>query len=197
VSELSGKASIKVKAEEFGIGGSATLAKDSAFLRKIKSMEKRGYSFELADASLELLMRGANGENLDFFEFESFRVISDKSEKNETLTEATVKLKINGKRFIATGEGNGPVNALDNALRKAISSFYPEVDEIELSDYKVRVLDESKGTDSTTRVIIESSDSKNVWGTTGVSDNIIEASFNALMDSIIYKLVHNESIRKK
>lgn len=187
VSELSGRASLKAKAQELGIeldGDSVTSALDT-----IKGMENEGYSFEVADASLALLLREQKGEPVRHFALESFRVIADKREDGRVMTEATIKIHVGDERFIATGEGNGPVNALDTALRRAITRFYPEIAAIELTDYKVRVLDESLGTDAVTRVLIESSDGTGSWGTVGVSENVIEASWDALVDAIEYGLL--------
>jgi len=187
VSELAGRASLAAKARELGVemdDGTATRA-----LGDIKALENEGYSFEVADASLSLLLREEKGEPVRHFALESFRVIADKREDGRVMTEATIKIHVGAERFIATGEGNGPVNALDNALRMAITRFYPEIEAIELTDYKVRVLDESLGTDAVTRVLIESSDGHGSWGTVGVSENVIEASWNALVDAIEYGLL--------
>jgi 2-isopropylmalate synthase len=125
-----------------------------------------------------------------FFALESFRCIMEKREDGRVMTEATIKVHVSGHRFIATAEGNGPVNALDRALRLAIEKFYPSLSAIELSDFKVRVLDETKGTGAVTRVLIESEDGEKSWGTVGVSENIIEASWEALVDSIEFGLAH-------
>ncbi len=187
VSELSGKASILAKCQEFGIDPTDALdAKE--LLNLVKNMESKGYSFELADASLELMFRRALGQDISIFKLESYRVITDRREDSEALTEATIKIHVGDDRFIATGEGNGPVNALDVALRQAITKFYPEVQDISLTDFKVRVLDESSGTDAITRVIIESRCGSKSWVTIGVDGNIIEASWKALVDSLAYGL---------
>lgn len=188
VSELAGKASLVSKAAEFGVdlAGDDTLARET--LNEIKALENDGYSFEVADASLALLLMRKKGMAPVHFKLESFRVIAEKREDGRVMTEATIKIHVGDKRFVATGEGNGPVNALDIALRMAITEFYPEIEEIELSDFKVRVLDESLGTDAVTRVAIESGDGESSWGTVGVSENIIEASWYALVDSIEYGL---------
>jgi 2-isopropylmalate synthase len=188
VSELAGRASLVSKAAELGVDLSEEPELASELLGDIKSLESGGYSFEVADASLALLLNRKKGLAPVHFRLESFRVIAEKREDGRIMTEATIKIHVGNQRFVATGEGNGPVNALDVALRMAITQFYPEVSEIELTDFKVRVLDESLGTDAITRVAIESSDGKSIWGTVGVSENIIEASWNALIDSIEYGL---------
>jgi 2-isopropylmalate synthase len=190
VSELAGRASLAMKAKELGIdlAGDPALVED--VLDTVKELEHEGYSFEAADASLEILLRKKTGAYRPLFILESFRCIMEKREDGRVMTEATVKLFVDGQRFVATGEGNGPVNALDRALRLAIGSFYPALEGIELTDFKVRVLDEKKGTDAVTRVLIVSDDGTESWGTVGVSENIIEASWEALVDSIEYGLTH-------
>jgi 2-isopropylmalate synthase len=190
VSELAGRASLTMKAREMGIdlsGDPATVAK---VLDGIKELEHKGYSFETADASLEIMLKKELGTYEPFFRLESFRCIMEKREDGRVMTEATIKVHVGGHRFIATAEGNGPVNALDRALRLAIERFYPGLAAIELTDFKVRVLDETKGTGAVTRVLIESADGEKSWGTVGVSENIIEASWEALVDSIEYGLAH-------
>ena len=188
VSELAGRASLVMKAEELGIdvGGGSDLV--DRVLSQVKEKEHRGYSFEAADGSLEILLHREKGDWEPFFKLESFRVIAEKREDGRVVTEATIKVHVQGHRFIATAEGNGPVNALDRAVRIAIQRFYPDLDAIELTDFKVRVLDEKKGTGAVTRVLIESHDGVKSWGTVGVSENIIEASWEALVDSIEFGL---------
>lgn len=190
VSELAGKASLMLKADEMGIDLGADPETASKVLDGIKELEYRGYTFEAADASLEIMLRKETGTYEPFFRLESFRVIAEKREDGRVVTEATIKVHVAGERFIATAEGNGPVNALDSALRMAIGGYYPHLAEIELSDFKVRVLDEKKGTGAVTRVLIVSDDGTKDWGTVGVSENIIEASWEALVDSIEYGLSH-------
>ena len=190
VSELAGRASLTMKAAELGIdltGDQATAAK---VLDGIKELEHRGYSFETADATLEVMLKKELGTYEPFFTLESFRCLMEKREDGRVMTEATVKVHVGGHRYIATAEGNGPVNALDGALRIAIGRFYPALDDIELTDFKVRVLDEKKGTGAVTRVLIESGDGEKSWGTVGVSENIIEASWEALVDSVEFGLAH-------
>ncbi|MGQ0668639.1 MAG: citramalate synthase [Actinomycetota bacterium] len=187
-SDLGGKATLLMKAAEFGFD-----LHDAAIprlLAELKEREARGYTFEVADASLELLMRRNDGWEQPFFEVESFRVHVEQRGKDPALAEATVKVRTNGDRHIATAEGHGPVGALDNALRKALANQYPELDEMTLEDYRVRVLDENIGTGATVRVLIDTSNGQREWTTVGVSDNIIEASWEALTDSLLYGLLH-------
>jgi 2-isopropylmalate synthase len=182
VGELSGKNSIRAKAAELGIeAGDAT-----EILSAIKRREYEGYHYEAADASLALLIGRTAGEDRPLFELETFRIISEKRADGLTTTEATIKLLVKGQRVISTAEGNGPVNALDRALREAIGPHYPELQEIHLSNYKVRILDEHRATAATTRVLIDSTDGKRVWGAVGVGENIIEASWQALVDGLEY-----------
>jgi 2-isopropylmalate synthase len=189
VSELSGRASLLAKAGELGVALPADDGCVQDMLDTIKLRESKGYSYEVADASLALLLRAQAGEAVTCFTLESFRVIAEKREDGRVMSEATIKLLVGDERHVATGEGNGPVNALDAALRLAIQRFYPQVERLELTDYKVRVLDESVGTGAVTRVLIEMSDGRQSWGTIGVSDNVIEASWDALVDAITYGLL--------
>ncbi|MEJ7631196.1 MAG: citramalate synthase [Rubrobacteraceae bacterium] len=182
VGELSGKNTIRTKAEELGLDAGDV----NAVLSAMKQKEHEGYHYEAADASFALLIGRTTGEERPLFELESFRVISEKRADRETTVEATIKLSVKGERVISTAEGNGPVNALDNALRKAIEPHYPELKTIHLANYKVRILDEHRATAATTRVLIDSSDGKKMWGAVGVSENIIEASWQALVDGLEY-----------
>ena len=193
VSELSGKSTIILKGKELGRDLSRNPEKVQEILKLVKELEHRGYHFEAADGSFELLMRRALGMHQVFFRLESFRVIMEKREDGKVETEATVKVHCRGKRIIETAEGNGPVNALDRALRQAIGRAYPELEEIELQDYKVLILNPEKATAAVTRVLIESGDGEKTWGTIGVSENIIEASWQALVDSIEYGLLHKKA----
>ncbi len=188
ISELAGKSSVlyKLKERELGIEGSADLSKK--LINQVKKLENEGYEFEAADGSFELLVKKNLGEYKKSFDLESFRVIVEKRKNGGLISEATVKLRLKGEIIHAVAEGNGPVNALDKALRKALQSSYPQISEMHLADYKVRILDTGTGTEARTRVLIESSDKKDRWGTVGVSPNIIEASWKALLDSIEYKL---------
>jgi len=190
VSELAGRSTIVLKGKELGIDLEADKDLATQILASVKDLEHVGYHFEAADASLELLMRRLAGMEREFFRLESFRVTIEKREGGEIASEATVKLWARGERHIATAEGNGPVNALDRAMRLALVKFYPALESIELTDYKVRILDEKKGTGAITRVLLESSDGTKEWSTIGVSPNIIEASWQALTDSISFGLTH-------
>jgi 2-isopropylmalate synthase len=188
-SDYGGSATIRMKAEELGFevpdGSIPTI------VQNLKDREARGYAFDVAEASLELLMRHASGWRQPFFEVESFRVHVEKRTADEDpLAEATVKVVTKGTRHIESAEGHGPVGALDNALRKALTNDYPELGHISLEDYRVRVLDENVGTGATVRVLIDSSNGQREWTTVGVSENIIEASWEALTDSYLFGLLH-------
>ncbi len=189
VSDLSGKSNIHFKAQEYGIDLDAKDDKTHRILEKLKASENLGFQYEGAEGSFELLMRDALDEIETHFDFIGYRVIVEKrQEDEEPISEATVKVKVNGILEITAAEGTGPVNALDKAIRKALGKFYPEIDEMALYDYKVRILDEKNGTRSKIRVLVESGDHHSKWGTVGVSENIIEASWQALIDGIVYKL---------
>lgn len=190
VSDLSGKSNILRKAAEYNMKITKKTPKLQEILNTLKELEKQGFQFEGAEGSFELLMKKTIGTHRRFFDLIGFRVIVEKrSEKEEPISEATIMLKVGNKVEHTAAVGNGPVNALDNALRKALEKFYPELREVELIDYKVRVLTTDKGTAARVRVLIESGDKKKKWGTVGVSENIIEASWQALVDSIEYKLL--------
>src|SRR5437588_10431927 len=184
VSELSGKVTIQEKAEDRGL----TLEGDTAarVLERVKSLEHAGYQFEAADASFELLLRRETGEYQPLFRLESWRVIVEKRADGKVETEATIKIWVNGERYVRTAEGNGPVNALDQALRDALVEIHPHLRDIDLVNFKVRILDETKGTGAVTRVLLDASDGEQVWGSIGVSENVIEASWEALVDSLEY-----------
>ncbi|QSV45275.1 citramalate synthase [Geobacter benzoatilyticus] len=189
ISDLSGRSNILAKAEEFKINMDSKDPVTLEILDNIKEMENRGYQFEGAEASFELLMKRALGTHRKFFSVIGFRVIDEKRhEDQKPFSEATIMVKVGGKVEHTAAEGNGPVNALDNALRKALEKFYPKLKEVKLLDYKVRVLPAGQGTASSTRVLIESGDKEARWGTVGVSENIVDASYQALIDSIEYKL---------
>jgi 2-isopropylmalate synthase len=194
VSDMAGRASIELKSRELGFDLDPTNEVDAAtlarVLRAVKDKELRGYTFDAADASFELLLRReVDGALPAFFEVESWRVITDARGEDDALSEATVKLSAAGERVVQTGEGNGPVNALDHALRAALAAAYPEIGHLELIDYKVRILDAAHGTDAVTRVLIETSDGTTSWMTIGVAANILEASWDALVESVTYGLV--------
>ena len=193
VSDLSGRSNILAKAEEFNVNIDSKDPVTLEILERIKELENQGFQFEGAEASFELLMRRALGSLRSFFSVIGFRVIDTKRHEDEMpSSEATVQVKVGGKIEHTAAEGNGPVNALDNALRKALEQFYPHLKEMKLYDYKVRVLPAGKGTASMTRVLIESGDKSGRWGTVGVSDNIIDASYQALVDAIQYKLLRDQ-----
>jgi 2-isopropylmalate synthase len=193
VSDLSGRSNILAKAEEFNLNVDSKDPVTLEILETIKEMENKGYQFEGAEASFELLMRRALGTLRHSFSVIGFRVIDTKRHEDEKPTsEATVQVKVGGRIEHTAADGNGPVNALDNALRKALENFYPQLKEVRLVDYKVRVLPAGKGTASVTRVLIESADKSGRWGTVGVSDNIIDASYLALIDALQFKLVKDQ-----
>ncbi|MBD0292071.1 MAG: citramalate synthase [Jiangellaceae bacterium] len=191
VSDLAGRASIELKGRELGYDLSTDRELVGRLTERVKELEARGYTFEVADASFELLLRTeADGGHPQFFHVESWRVITESRPGGEAPSEATVKLRAGGERVVVTGEGNGPVNALDHALRQAIGTLYPEIDKLELVDYKVRIVDASHGTGAVTRVLVELTDGKRSWETVGVGANIIEASWEALVDGVTYGLLH-------
>jgi 2-isopropylmalate synthase len=183
-SELSGKATIRDQARAYGIEIDDEGA--SRAIEVLKDREHRGYHYEAAPASFELLLRNEAGVYKPLFELESYRVVTQRRAGGEVETEATVRLHIDGERYVEIAEGNGPVSALDKALRQAITSRHPQLAEIELTNYKVRILDQDRGTDAVTRVLLDSADGEREWGTTGVSGNVIEASWQALVDSLEY-----------
>jgi 2-isopropylmalate synthase len=198
VSELAGKSTLTLKAKELGISLDGPQLND--LIDTLKRMEHDGYHFEVADASLELLMRRATGWEPRWFEVESFRVITDDDDPvsaslsgTGVTTEATIKVHLDGERVIATAEGNGPVNALDTALRSALGDRYPVLASVHLTDYKVRVLDTARGTGAVTRVLVDSTNGDRTWTTIGVSENIIEASWQALYDSLVYGLLTGQA----
>jgi 2-isopropylmalate synthase len=183
-SELSGKATIRTQATQAGLDLDEEGAAHA--VEQLKQREHSGYHYEAAPASFELLLRREAGSYEPLFELESFKVLVEKRADGEVETEATIKVKVDGRRYVRVAEGNGPVNALDSALRGAIADRYPHLADIELTNYKVRILDESHGTGAVTRVLLDSSDGESEWGTIGVSENIIEASWEALVDSLEY-----------
>ena len=188
VTEMAGRASLELKGRELGVDLTGRPEALSGALRRVKELEARGWSFEAADASLELLLRTELSE-LDGspFALESYRVILDHRPDGEVVSEATVKVHVAGERVLATAEGNGPVHALDAALRKALLPHLSWLDTVELTDYKVRILTDSHGTDAVTRVLVASSDREREWTTVGVHGNIVEASWLALCDALAHK----------
>jgi 2-isopropylmalate synthase len=193
VSDMAGRASIELKGRELGYELSGERELITRVTGRVKEMEARGFTFEAADASFELLLaEEVEGARPSYFDVESWRVItetlSNRRAGDEAVSEATVKLRAEGVRYVVTGEGNGPVNALDSALREAIGQAFPEVAKFELIDYKVRILDQGHGTDAITRVLIETSDGQSSWVTVGVGHNVIEASWGALVDGLTFGL---------
>ncbi len=184
ISELAGRGSVTARAARAGIELDDAAVRRS--IETIKEREHRGYSYEAADASFELLLRHEGGSYEPLFRLESFRVVTEKRADGEVETEATIKLWIGEERYIRTAEGNGPVHALDRALRAAITERHPEIASVELTNFKVRILDEHHGTASVTRVLLDSSDGARAWSSLGVSENVIEASWEALVDSLEY-----------
>jgi 2-isopropylmalate synthase len=189
VSEMAGRATITAKAAEMGIELDGKQVGD--VIDELKRLEHEGYHFEAADASLQLLLKRVTGWEQDFFTVESMRVITDELPNGQFVTEATVKVHIGDERLIRTCEGNGPVNAIDQALRMAIGARFPQLERLHLTDYKVRVLDGGGATGSVVRVLIDSTNGTRSWSTIGVSENIIQASWQALADSIVYGLLHS------
>jgi len=193
VSDLSGKSNIEYKANEMGIilGGNGYDSKK--IVTEIKQMEDQGYQFDAAEGSLELLIKKSTGQFREPFSLLSLRVINEKNKDGQAISQATIKISAGKEEELTAAEGNGPVNAIDNALRKALSKFYPKIQEMRLVDFKVRVLEGSAGTAARVRVLIESRDGKDIWNTVGVSENIIEASWQALVDSIYFKLCKDQA----
>ena len=200
VSEMSGRSTIELKANQLGIHLDGEVLGE--IVETLKELEYAGYHFEAADASLELLMRAASGWSHDYFTLESFSVnVGHRSGSGsrawndvavQVETEATVKVYVGGERVVATGEGNGPVNALDSALRKALGDRFPELERLHLTDFKVRVLEARQGTGAVTRVLIDTTNGERTWTTIGVSENIIEASWQALVDSLVFGILHTD-----
>jgi len=200
VSEMSGRSTIELKANQLGIHLDGEVLGE--IVETLKELEYAGYHFEAADASLELLMRAASGWSHDYFTLESFSVnVGHRSGSGsrawndvavQVETEATVKVHVGGERVVATGEGNGPVNALDSALRKALGDRFPELERLHLTDFKVRVLEARQGTGAVTRVLIDTTNGERTWTTIGVSENIIEASWQALVDSLVFGILHTD-----
>lgn len=182
ISELSGKGTVQVRAQAAGIELDAAAA--SKVIDRVKDLESKGYHFEAADASFDLLIRKEAGGYEPLFKLESWRTIAEKLEDGKVQTEATIKIWVDGERYVRTAEGNGPVNALDKALREAIGEKYPHLKDIDLVNFKVRILNETKGTGAVTRVLLDASDGHKSWGAIGVSENIIEASWEALVDAL-------------
>jgi 2-isopropylmalate synthase len=196
ISDQSGKANVLMKAQKYGLDIDQEDPMMASIVNELKELENQGYQYEAAEASFELLMRRALGLQRKFFQPEAFRVMNYKYDMSKIpITEATIRLYVDGNEVHTAAMGDGPVNALDRALRKALTRFYPSLEDMELTDYKVRVLTGEHGTGAKVRVLVESKDLEDSWGTVGVSVNIIEASWQALVDSINYKLMKDEKIR--
>ena len=190
VTEMAGRASVELKSAELGVNVTSRPDVVEKVVERVKQREADGWSYEAADASFELLLRDELGEPTDLFRVESYRVIVDRREDGAMVSEATVKVLAGGERVISTEECNGPVNSLDRALRKALAGVYPRLADLELTDYKVRIMPGKHGTDAVTRVLIETSDGTHEWTTVGVHGNVIEASWLALHDAVRYGLRH-------
>ena len=187
VSEMAGRSTVLGKAREQGLDLDDETA--AAILATVKDLEARGYQIEAADGTFELIVRRATGWEQPFFELESYRVFTERRADGQVVAEATIKVHVKGERVVATAEGDGPVNALDRALRQALASTFPDVELLRLTDYRVRVLDPAAGTAAVTRVLLEMSDGKQAWGTIGVHENIIEASWEAVADGVVIGLL--------
>jgi len=193
VSELGGKTGVMLRAKDTGIDLTKDDPQTKKILKLLQAMESKGYHYEAAEASFELLLQKALKKYKKFFELEGFRVVVEKESDKNITSEAIIKVKVKGAKEHTAAEGDGPVNALDNALRKALKDFYPTLSKMHLSDFKVRVLNEKAGTAARVRVLIQSQDEDESWNTIGVSENIIEASWEALVDSVEYKLLKDHA----
>ena len=196
VSDLSGRSNVFYKADELKVNLEEHSKKVPDIVEKLKCLENQGFQYEAAEASFDLLIRRMIEDWEEFFRLEGFRAIIEKNATGETRSEVSIRVNVNDHSEHTASEGSGPVHALDLALRKALIKFYPEIEEIHLSDYKVRVLNEKDGTSAKVRVLIESSAGDDSWCTVGVSENIIEASWQALADSIEYKMLSDEPSKK-
>ena len=193
ISDQSGKSNILLKAKQWGLRLKADDPMLSSIISELKKLESFGYQYEGAEASFELLMRRTLGLQRSYFKFDSYRVMNHQYRMDKkALTESTIRIIVDGKEVHTAAMGDGPVNALDSAMRKALSVFYPSLEEMELTDYKVRVLSGDHGTQARVRVLVENKDPHMTWGTVGVSENIIEASWQALIDAVNYKLMKDE-----
>ena len=195
VSDLSGKSNVEYKARELGVELGNNGYDSSKIVTEIKQLEQQGYQFDVADGSFKILVEKFTDQFKPLFELEAFRVTIEKDQDKPCTAQATIKISVDGKKEITAAEGYGPVSALDNALRKALDRFFPDLDTMRLVDFKVRVIDGSRGTAAKVRVFIESRDQDKIWSTIGVSEDIIEASWQALADSFQYKLADEKRIR--
>lgn len=194
VSELAGQSNLVFKAKELNLDIDMDNSQAKEIIQKIKELEHQGYQFEGADASLELLLREANGHKDEIFTLEKAKITIEKTGDGPFVSEAVIKINVQGESVYTVAEGNGPVNALDKALRQALEQFYPTLGSMHLTDYKVRVIDEKDATAAKVRVLIETSDKENTWSTVGVSGNVIEASWHALVDGLRYGLIGKERV---
>ena len=195
VSDLSGKSNVEYKAKELGVELGKNGFDSSKIASEIKQLEQDGYQFDTADGSFKILLEKFTDQFKPHFKLESFRVTIEKDKDQPCSAHATIKIRVGDKKEITAGEGYGPVSALDNALRKALDKFYPDLDTMRLVDFKVRVIDGTRGTAAKVRVLIESRDQNQIWSTMGVSEDIIEASWQALADSFQFKLGNQEKLR--
>jgi len=191
VSDLSGKSNVEYKARELGLELGGNGFDSRKIVSEIKRLEQEGYQFDVADGSFKILVEKFTDQFKPLFDLESFRVTVEKDKNKPCSAHATIKISVGDKNEITAAEGHGPVGALDNALRKALGNFYPDLDSMRLVDFKVRVIDGREGTAARVRVLIESRDKDDIWSTIGVSEDIIEASWHALADSFQYKLAKN------
>ncbi|MEI6313904.1 MAG: alpha-isopropylmalate synthase regulatory domain-containing protein, partial [Syntrophus sp. (in: bacteria)] len=197
VSDLAGKSNIEYKARELGIDLGDNNGASRRIVDEIKRMEDEGYQFDAAEGSLSLLIKKVTGEFVEPFTLECFNVIATKTAHLPSQAQATIKISVGGEEELTAAEGNGPINALDNALRKALTKFYPQIGNMHLTDFKVRIVEGSEGTAAKVKVTIESQDEEDTWSTIGVSENVIEASWLALVDSIQYKLSKDRDNKNK
>jgi len=197
VSDLSGKSNVCYKSDELGLEVEKNSRESSEIVQKLKELENQGYQFEAAEASFELLVKQMTDSAPEFFSLEGFRIIMERDATGKSRSEATIRVRVNDQIEHSAAEGNGPVHALDAALRKALREFYPEITAMKLQDYKVRVLNEKDGTGARVRVLIDSSKDTATWGTVGVSENIIDASWQALSEGMTYFLMNQNSKPKQ
>ncbi|MFA5183268.1 MAG: citramalate synthase [Syntrophales bacterium] len=197
VSDLAGKSNIEYKARELGIDLGENNGASRRIVDEIKRMEDEGYQFDAAEGSLSLLIKKVTGEFVEPFTLECFNVIATKTANHPSQAQATIKISVGSEEELTAAEGNGPINALDNALRKALTKFYPQIGKMHLTDFKVRIVEGSEGTAAKVKVTIESQDEEDTWSTIGVSENVIEASWLALVDSIQYKLSKDRDNKNK
>ena len=197
VSDLSGKSNVSYKSEELGFQFDKKSPESTKIVQRLKSLENEGYQYEAAEASFELLVKQLTEAAPEFFKLEGFRVIMERNGSGESRSEATIKVRVNDQVELSAAEGNGPVHALDAAIRRALCEFYPEIQSMKLQDYKVRVLNEKDGTGAKVRVLIDSAKEGRSWGTVGVSENIIDASWQALSEGITYYLMNENSKPKQ